>query len=331
MKLQPISRTPQCSIYALPAEKPSSLTSLVASTPETRMICNDPLVMGVRYTRLLQTACTRILSTLNERRLFDMAEIETIVFHVLRGGLNFGLREALADAYGWNRHGSAFISAQRARNSKGSEDWHITESDYKKVYLTRVCTAVVGDVVATGTSLEHALHELLNALDQQGAQLKSLLFFTFGGSRAHEIIQEVDTVCRARFDAYTGSTIIYLEGCFKVAQIDTPLTIRITGTDLLRSGSTMCEEFLESQYDSPSYPIERCVIYDAGSRAFWLPEYLADVEGYWRETLSLAEKRMSYAELLQERFGELDGSRFNGVDLKDVCLQQLARIEQHHS
>ncbi len=331
MKLQTISQNAECSLYALPAEKSSLLTSLIASTPETRMICNDPLVIGVRYTRLLQSACTHILSMLKDRELFDMTESETIVFHVLRGGLNFGLREALADAYGWNRHGSAFISAQRARDSKGSEDWHITESDYKKVYLSRVCTAVVGDVVATGTSLEHALHELLNAVDQQGAQLKSLLFFTFGGSRAHEIIREVDAVCRDRFNAYTGSTIIYLEGCFRVAQRDTPLTIRITGTDLLRCGSTMSEEFFESHYLNPSYPIERCVIYDAGSRAFWLPEYLGDVEGYWRETLSLAEKGMSYAELLQERFPELDGSRFEGVDLKNVCLQQLARIEQHHS
>jgi len=93
----------------------------------------------------------------------------------------------------------------------------------------------------------------------------------------------------------------------------------------------MSEEFFESHYLNPSYPIERCVIYDAGSRAFWLPEYLGDVEGYWRETLSLSEKGMSYAELLQERFPELDGSRFEGVDLKNVCLQQLARIEQHHS
>ena len=331
MKLQTISRDQECSLYALPTEKPSLLTSLIASTAETRMICNDPFVMGVHYTRLLQSACTRILSALKDLRLFDMDEIETIVFHVLRGGLNFGLREALADAYGWNRHGSAFISAQRARDSKGSEDWHITESDYKKVYLTRLCTAVVGDVVATGTSLEHALHELLNAVDQQGAQLKSLLFFTFGGSRAHEIIEEVDAVCRDRFNAYTGATIIYLEGCFKVARIDTPLTIRITGTDLLRGGSTMCEEFLESQYLNPSYPLERCVIYDAGSRAFWLPEYLGDIQGYWRETLSLAEKGISYAELLHERFPELDGSRFKGVDLKDVCLRQLARIEQLQS
>ena len=102
------------------------------------------------------------------------------MFNVLRGGLNFGLRDALADAYDWNLHGSSFISAQRARVSQNPEEWHIIEKDYKKVYMPRVVSAVLGDVVASGTSLLHALHALLDAARQQGAELRSIVFFTIG-------------------------------------------------------------------------------------------------------------------------------------------------------
>ena len=269
--LHPVPQTEKCSLYQLPAA--STLNRIIASTPETRAICNDPFLFGVEYTRNLRQACTRIIQALAAEELFGFIETEAIVFHVLRGGLNFGLREALTDACGWNRHGSAFISAQRARDSRDSEDWHITESAYRKVYLPKTATAILGDVVATGTSLEHALQELLRAVDQQGGRLRSILFFTFGGQRAAEILNDIDAVCRERYPDYSGTTLVYIEGCFEVARIDTPMSIRITGTDLLRRGSLMAPEFIASQYAKPSYAIERCTIYDAGSRAFWLPEY----------------------------------------------------------
>ncbi len=321
-------KTPACSLYQLPATPDTKLSRFISSTPQTRAICNDPIICGVEYTDLLREACSATLEALASEKLFSMQEMETIVFHVLRGGLNFGLREALATAHGWNRHGSAFISAQRARDSKDSEDWHITESAYKKVYLPKIATAVLGDVVATGTSLEHALQELLKAVDQQGAQLKSILFFTIGGERSEEIIREIDAICMQRYEEYEGSAVIYVEGRFEVAQIDTQLSIRLTGTDLLRRGSLMAPEFIESQYANPAYPIERCTIYDAGSRAFWLPEYFADIHNYWLQCLSLAESGMSFSELLKERFPELDVSRFSSTNLKEICRMQIEAIEK---
>jgi len=73
-----------------------------------------------------------------------------------------------------------------------------------------------------------------------------------------------------------------LEGCFDVPTPESRLTIRFTGTDLLRGGeSVIAPDFLESQYENPAYPIERCTIYDAGSRAFWVREYAEDVRSYW--------------------------------------------------
>ncbi len=315
-----------CKLYL--KEDHSNVRKVIATTAETRLICNDPFVVGVKYTGMLSKACSFVMSGLTESGLILPKEKETIVFNVLRGGLNFGLREALADAYGWNEHGSAFISAQRARIKKDSEQWHITESHYKKVYVPKIATVVLGDVVATGTSLHHAMNELIHSVKKSNSQLRNIVFFTIGGERSERIIEEADKKCRQLFPDYESSIVVYFEGCFKVADTETDLYIKITGTDLLRLNSHMAPEFVESQYENPSYPLERCTIYDAGSRAFWLPEYKEDVKQYWESVLSLADSGVSFQDLLGRRFPSLDAKRFGNVDLKDICKKQLDKFDQ---
>lgn len=317
----------QCAIYNIEDGRESNVQRLVVSTPETRAICNDPLVLGIDYTRKLQNACSKVIGGLQQQGAIELEEEETIVFNILRGGLNFGLREAISDAFDWNKIGSSFISAQRARVSKDSEDWHIIESAYKKVYMPDVAQIVVGDVVATGTSLKHGLKALIEQAEINQTHLKSILFFTIGGPKTEEILEEIDALCRRRFPEYEKTTLCYIEGRFIVPSPDTSLTIKITGTDLIRSGALMAPEFEESQYENPTYPIERCVIYDAGSRAFWVPEYVDDVQHYWTQNLKLAEQGMSYQELLVERYPEVDGSKFGTVDLAQISRDMIDKLE----
>ena len=304
--------------YRIPVDSP--VHNYILSTPHTRRICNDPTCAGVEYTRLLSHACAIAFRL----KPVELLEHSTAVVNILRGGLNYGLRDALADAYGWNYHSTCFISAQRARNSVESEDWHITENSYAKVYLPEDASLVIGDVVATGTSLRYALQELLRSAVAQKKNLRNIVFFTIGGGKASEILEEIDAKCRELFPNYAGTTLIYIEGCFTCADVNMPLTIRLTGTDLLRRDAIMAPEFIESQYENPAFPLERCVIYDAGSRAFWVREYAQDVVGYWNQNLQLAEHGMTFRELLEERFPMLDPDRFDSfVDLKELSLQQI--------
>ena len=311
------------SLYRLPSE--SNIENCIASTPETRSICNDPGVAGCEYTRRLCHACRKVL----ELSPIALNEKETVVVNILRGGLNYGLRDALADAYGWNTHTTCFISAQRANNSADSDDWHITENDYAKVYFPEVASLVIGDVVATGTSLRYALQELLRSALEQRVRLRSILFFTFGGSKASDILEDIDRQCRELFPGYEKTVLVFFEGCFTCAEVSTPLSVRLTGTDLLRWHATMAPEFVESQYSDPAYPLERCTIYDAGSRAFWLKDYVEDVIGYWRQNLQFAEHGMTFRQLLEERFPSLDPDRFPAdTDLKKLAIRQIEMMER---
>ncbi len=330
--LNQIHAAADLAVYRIGTAEPGPLR-LLLSTPETRRICNDPLLAGVAYTAALRRACAAALRALVAERLLPapLVEAQTVVLHVLRGGLNFGLREAFADALGWNRHASAFISAQRARRSSDPGQWHITESDYAKVYLPARAAVVFGDVVATGTSLEFALRRLTTAAESSRSGIASLLFFTIGGRRAEEIVSALDRHCRAEFPEYRGATVVYFEGRFTVADSATPVRLKEPGTDLLRLGALLAPEFLEAQYEQPSYPLERCAIYDAGSRAFWLPDYYADLADYWERLGAMATAGLGFRELLAERCPACDPARFGTVDLSALCAERLKAMPVLHS
>ncbi|MCG8685754.1 MAG: phosphoribosyltransferase domain-containing protein [Desulfobacterales bacterium] len=320
--LEKINASQECSLYRMDGK--GAVECIIASTPDTRAITNDPKVMGMEYTRRLENACAAILKSLDEEEITCLEESQTIVFNILRGGLNFCLREALAAAFGWNGHGSSFISAQRARDDDSPEQWHIVESDYSKVYMPRTASIVIGDVVATGTSLEHAMKALVAEAEKQGAELKSIVFFTIGSPRAAEILETTDAMCRKSFPEYKGTTLVYLDGCFTVPVPETPLQIKITGTDLLRLDAVMAPEFIGAQFEDPAFPIQRCTIYDAGSRAFWVREYLEDLEDYWSKVEALAKEGVTFEAFVLERCPIVDPEAYGPVDLALVAKDQLA-------
>jgi hypoxanthine-guanine phosphoribosyltransferase len=323
--LKEINRETTSVVYGIEDEKDTVVKRYILSTPETRAICNDPLVMGVEYTEKLKTACSTFLRLIKGPETIELYENRSVVFNILRGGLNFGLRGALAQAFGWNNHSSSFVTAQRARVTESPELWHITEDEYQKITFPERAQIILGDVVATGTSLKHGLDIMIKEAVKQGTELSSILFFTIGGQMSEQRLIEADKACRKHFPNYEGTHVCYIEGRFFVPTTETNVSIKITGTDLMRCNSLMAPEFIESNLESPSYPLERCTIYDAGSRAFQIEEYRDDVIEYWKGVLELS-KTMTFEELLSERFPEIEAKTFGSVSLEQVAKQQLEKL-----
>jgi MoCo/4Fe-4S cofactor protein with predicted Tat translocation signal len=323
--LKEINREKKSVVYGIEDKKDTTVKRYILSTPETRAICNDPLVMGYEYTEKLEKACSTFLRLTNGLHKIKLHENRSVVFNILRGGLNFGLRGALAQAFEWNNHSSSFVTAQRARITESPELWHITEDEYQKITFPERAQIILGDVVATGTSLKHGLDIMIKEAVKQGTELSSILFFTIGGQMSEQRLIEADKACRKHFPNYEGTHVCYIEGRFFVPTTETNVAIKITGTDLMRCNSLMAPEFIESNFESPSYPLERCTIYDAGSRAFQIEEYRDDVIEYWKGVLELA-KTMTFEELLSERFPEIDAEKFGSVSLEQVAKQQLEKL-----
>lgn len=330
-KLQQKWESTDCSIYELEKQGSARLWRYIATTPETRAICNDPHILGVDFTASLEKACAKVLRGFAEFSPITLEEKFSSVLNVLRGGLNFGIREALASAYDWNCHSTIFISTQRLVPGSNGGEFLVTETPYQKILLPPECSIVFGDVVATGTTLSYAMERVLDLFAEQKSKLQSILFFTIGGSRAAEALLDLEARCLELNPAYEGAVVVYLEGVFKVASPSTKLSVMLTGTDLLRREATLAPEFLASQYSNPAYPVERCAVYDAASRAYCITEYLEDVRSYWEETLRLAHEGMSYADLVKERFPEFNLSHFGYIDLVQICEKELARFQDASS
>jgi hypothetical protein len=221
------------------------------------------------------------------------------VLHFLRGGLNFDLRNALHDAYGLNAHASVFMSSQRARVDGR---WQVREDMYRKLQIPPGALLLAADVVATGVTVANGLEVLLDHLVATGSSIRGLVFFTIGCHKLEKCLAAFEPRFRAAFPDFAGSHAVYLEGKFRLVDSRTGLRIGIPGTDLVRRDALLAPELEASHHDRPSNALERCAIYDAGSRAFDIPTHVADVLEYWRQVAELAAAGWTLRDALAERW-----------------------------
>lgn len=332
--LKLVRKSRDAAIYELRGEYGDSLTRYIASTPQSRSICNRPEIVGVQYTDLLESAVASVLVHFPHASMLRRLDQRSIgVIQFLRGSLNFGMRRALYHAYGFNRHSSSFITSQRERDKYGR--WYIKDNQYRKIHIPQDATLFFADVTATGITISNGLDIVVNLAKNSGTQVKQIFFFTIGCHKLEKLLREYHSVLRDVFPRYERTCAVYLEGKFHLADSKTAVRIKLQGTDLMRSPCLLAPEFELSQYDSLCHPLERCVIYDAGTRAFDAADYLKKLIAYWVEVRGLAEEGWTLEKALRERWPEdeyrLPFDRFKtfktekwrGVD--DAMLRRLYR------
>lgn len=325
-QLKNIALSSDGALYRIEGERNSGLRRYVFSTAETRAIINDPFVLGFDYTDKLRTGIEYFLGTYKKLWPFAFDSVHTNVMHFLRGGLNFYLRDALAHAYGWNDHGCTFLSSQRGVDESGR--WFIKEDSYGKITIGKGSVIFLGDVVATGVTLDHGLFKLTEAIKERKGSIRYLVFFNIGCHKAEKILEKYHDLWKKTFSDFEGIDLVYIEGKFHLADTKTDVRIKILGTDLLKKNALMTPELIASQSENIAYPLERCVIYDAGSRAFDIHEYLEDVHDYWKQNLALVGEGYTTEKLLKERFPDADETLYmlaKKTDFKDLCERQIQR------
>lgn len=316
------------SIAKIEGDESSPLGRYVFSTQATADIVNKPEVMGMEYTDALEAGVTKFLAGADEFLKLKTTDENTVnVLHFLRGGLNFGIRSALATAYGWNNHRCTFVSSQRDRDENGR--WYIKEDSYRKITMAKGSVVFCGDVIATGVTLDSGLQTLTDILQNGDASIKRLVFFTIGCHKAEKVLEKYHKLWSEVFPDFEGTDLIYIEGKFHLADSKTRTTIKLQGTDLLRRDSLLMPDFIKRQEKVPSAALERCTIYDAGSRAFDITEYKEDVIEYWNQVKELAEGGMTALQYLEERYPEASESlrsQIENMSLKDLCDDQLKKF-----
>ncbi len=302
--LEAVSRSPESSWYRLRGDYEHVIQRWVVSTPQTVRILNQPELVGVPYTDALAEGMTAALATAPfADTLRAVPSGQLCIMNFLRGSLNFDLRGALYRSIGSSVHATCFMSSQRYR---ADGRWHVKEDMYRKLRLPKAAWLLMADVVATGVTVDNGLQVLLDTIQEQGVRPRGLVFFTIGCHKIEKILNTWHTRLSGLFPEYAQTHVVYIEGKLRLVDSSTRLTIAIPGTDLVKLGAWLAPEFERSQYDSLSATLERCAIYDAGSRAFDVGEYLDDVEEYWTQVGRLAKRSRSLREALRERWPEVD-------------------------
>eukprot|EP00002_Diphylleia_rotans_P014649 TRINITY_DN2852_c0_g2_i1.p1 TRINITY_DN2852_c0_g2~~TRINITY_DN2852_c0_g2_i1.p1 ORF type:complete len:358 (-),score=67.14 TRINITY_DN2852_c0_g2_i1:207-1280(-) len=311
------------------------LRVFMVSTNGTRRALTDPTIAGDAYMTFLQQAATAFFRSKHWQALIEGAErhIHTHdegqrltdkninILNILRGGLSYSLRQALASV-GVTRPRSSFISAQRNEIAAGL--FRVDDASYTKITLSKIFPSIVlmADVVASGTTLRYCLRNLARECREGRLRVTHIVLMCVGCDNAIKILQEeANTLMREACPDFLGSVCVYYEGIFTLSS-SVKLHNQTTGTDLVLSNSRLTEEFrhyVTHETTSIFAMLQKCVQYDGANRAFSVAEHFDEVHRYFRGMRDLIRKgQLTPLELLHERWEQTRHC------LSEQCQQELS-------
>ena len=324
----------------------------IISGPGTRELMASPLVVGFNsYQAMLGPTMDALkrLKYLDASHLLDRVNILTI----LRGGLNYPVEEA-CNRCGIKVTDMSFLSCERIiRNGV------ITGLDvkYEKLHTEKDCTLVIGDIIASGQTLELCLKHVMERFHANGDNIRKIVFFTIGGTKAVRLMEKATADIRAIWPGFEGFDCVFYEGMFTVYEDNGVTGVNTPDIDFGWKGGTISPEFRKYVLDYEDSPalLEKCIIYDGGARRYEIDLHYEEVMDYWTRLLKasanadmasfVAEKlgydSASYSEWLalnhypaDARYEDLYvqerqyAERLGRESLTDVCKARIKQLEQ---
>ncbi len=272
-------------VYSLEGDSvPDDFRRFVVSTRATRDLMNFPEVINCDFTNLMQNGITNALKGINVlERISEINSRFVNVYHILRGGLNFKVVDALKKAFGYKWHSSSYTTSQRVLKEGRYE---VSEDSYRKFVVPDNATVYTADIVASGVSIDSGVEFIFNYMQTTGHRLSNFVFLTIGCIEAERVLMKWHKRFKEYFPDYRQTYVIYLEGRFGLATEKTPFTHKIPYTDLIRSyreGALLTPEYEHSQFDRVITAVEGCAIYDGGKKGFEPINHIRDVLEFWEK------------------------------------------------
>ena len=266
----------------------------VLNSPDSTHLLASPEVVGyASYLALLPATSAALRFLLSEG-----LEADVDILTILRGGLNYPVEEACYES-GIRVRDMHFVSCERI-----IRDHVITglEIKYEKLTLTRGRTLVIGDILATGDTFRMCFDHIVERFRQGGGSIRRILFFTVGGTRAIELMEEATPRIKRIFPGFEGFTCFFYEGVFSVYEDTGETGINVPDIDFGWKGGAVSPDFRQAVMDRPEALLEKCIIYDGGARRYEIPLHFSEVMEYWEGIRERAE-RIDLKALLEEKLG----------------------------
>ena len=292
-RLRLSGRRDDTSLYTLQA--PSLVNRyFVISSPGTRRLMAFPEVVGYdSYLSMLPATVAAL------RHLFPQGRGGDVdILTILRGGLNYPVEEA-CHRNGIRVRDIHFVSCERI-----IENHIITGLDikYEKLRVTHDRTLVVGDIIATGDTLRLCLDQIVDRFRRKGGSIRKIIFFTIGGTRAIDLMEEKTREIRQFFPNFEGFECFFYEGVFTVYEDKGVSGINVPDIDFGWKGGAVSPDFRRFVLDHPYSLLEKCIIYDGGARRYEIPVHFHEALEYWEGLWARAD-RVDPASLVAEKLG----------------------------
>lgn len=266
----------------------------VVSSPESCELMANPAVVGYTCLQALEPSTTAVLNYLNSDGKLNNPHILTI----LRGGLNFPLEQGCFNL-GITVRSTDFVTCERV-----IEKGVITglEIKYEKLIPERDATILIGDIVASGETLEQCMPLVAARYKEVGGSIKRIVFFTIGGTKAVPMMERMTVELRKLWPDFEGFACVFYEGIFTVYEDKGVTGVNTPDIDFGWQGGAVAPEFRSRVMDTPLALFEKCIIYDGGARRFEIPNHIDEVAEYWHELAAVASQS-SLPDFLAEKLG----------------------------
>ena len=310
----------ETSIYELLSRQFSN-RYFILSQAGTRRLMTFPEVVGFdSYLCMLPSTVAALQYLLSQESCGDVD-----ILTILRGGLNYPVEEACYRS-GIRVRDIHFLSCERI-----IEDHIITGLDikYEKLRVKNDCTLVIGDIIATGDTLRLCLDQVTDRFRRRGGSIKKIIFFTIGGTRAIDLMEEMTREYRKIFPGFEGFECFFYEGVFTVYEDQGATGINVPDIDFGWKGGAIAPEFRRFVMDHPYSILEKCIIYDGGARRYEIPVHFHEALEYWEGVWGRAD-RIDPVKFVAEKLGYdsplpygewLNVNHFQ--DLQDESLRSL--------
>ena len=324
--LRPVGLQQETSIYELQSTQFTNRYFILSHSGTCRLMTFPEVVGFDSYLSMLPPTVAAL------RHLFPQGQGGDVdILTILRGGLNYPVEEACYRS-GIRVRDIHFVSCERI-----IEDHIITglEIKYEKLRVKKDSTLVIGDIIATGDTLRLCLDQVVDRFRRRGGSIHKIIFFTIGGTRAIDLMEEMADKIRGIFPEFEGFECFFYEGVFTVYEDAGATGINVPDIDFGWKGGIISPEFRSYVLDHPYSILEKCIIYDGGARRYEIPVHFHEALEYWEgiwgrsdriDTVKLVGEKLGYEKPLS--FPEwLDVTRL--VGLEEEPLKKLWASEKN--
>lgn len=291
LNYQIINRTEldQTTLYSLNTER-----TYVISHPDSRKLLCTPEIVGYQIPELLLSPIAHALAYFSHK-----GDVENVnVVNILRGGLNFPI-EAACSINDIKVKGVSFLTSERVFLEKKVAR---IESKYRKIHSINNATIIIGDIIASGDTLNNTIHYIEESYILAEKELKNIIVFTIGTDNALKAIKELNRILKDRWCKFEGISVVFVEGIFTAYPNIGITGLNLPGVDFSPNGGLLAPEYRSSLMDDYHIVLEKCVIYDGGARRFEQSDHISCILDYWR-SLAINASHIQIRDLLEEKYG----------------------------